>query len=219
MAGSHAIWRNMVRQTGAVCAESMEELLDIASAFTHLPPIHGFNVGIAGGGGGSSVLAADQCEAAGLHVIPLPGAIREELKAAGSTIWDWIGNPADMSIRDRQDFTPGHSLEMMARHPDFHLVLALMMDPHHEHQRGMTIEGVLEQFRIETRLIKPYLAVVPDKSLGGEEFDDWKWELLCQLRTVLLDLHVPFFPTIGRAAQAAWKVADYYQRQTVNGER
>ena len=215
LAGSHQIWQQMVRQAGAVSAENMEELLDIAATFTHLQPIKGFNVGVAGGGGGSSVLAADQCEAAGLHVIPLPMDIREELKASGSKIWDWIGNPADMSIRDRHDFTPGHSLELMAKHPDFHLLLGLMMDPHHEHQKGTTVEDILNMFKIETRLIKPFLAVVPDKSLGKEEFDDWKWELLCQMRTKLLELNVPFYPTISRAAKAAWKVADFFQRQSV----
>ena len=83
MAGSHKIWQHMVRQAGAVSADNMEQLLDIAATFTHLPPLKGFNVGVAGGGGGSSVLAADQCEAAGLNVIPLPAEIREELKASG----------------------------------------------------------------------------------------------------------------------------------------
>ena len=218
MAGSHQIWQNMVRQTGAVSADSMEALLDIAATFTHLSPLEGFNVGVAGGGGGSSVLAADQCEAAGLNVIPLPTEIREELKAGGSKIWDWIGNPADMSIRDRHDFTPGHSLELMAKHPEFHMVLGLMMDPHHEHQKGTTVEDIFKMFKIETRLIKPFLAVVPDKSLGGEEFDDWKWELLCQMRTKLLELSIPFYPTISRAAKAAQKVADYYKRRAVMNE-
>ena len=212
MAGSKQIWQAMVRQSGAIVAESMEELLDIAASFTFLKPINGFNVGIAGGGGGASVLAADQSEAAGLKVIPLPADIREELKQNGSKIWDWIDNPADMSIRDRNDFTPGHCLELMGKHRDFHLLIALMMDPHHEHQKGTTLEDILAQFKIDTRLIKPMLAVVPDKSLGGEEFDDWKWELLCRLRSKLMEVGVPFYPTIGRAARAAWKMADYYGR-------
>ncbi|RJQ77867.1 MAG: hypothetical protein C4519_12575 [Desulfobacteraceae bacterium] len=212
MAGSKQIWTAMVRQSGAVVAESMEELLDIATTFTFLNPIKGFNVGIAGGGGGASVLAADLCEAAGLRVIPLPMDIREELKQSGSKIWDWIDNPADMSIRDRSDFTPGHCLELMGKHPDFHLLIALMMDPHHEHQKKITLEDILAQFKIDTRLIKPMLAVVPDKSLGCEEFADWKWELLCRLRSKLLELRVPFYPTVGRAARAAWKMADYFAR-------
>ena len=105
----------------------------------------------------------------------------------------------------------------MARHRDFHMLLGLMMDPHHEHQKGTTVEDILKQFKIETRLIKPFLAVVPDKSLGGEEFDDWKWELLCQMRTKLLELNVPFYPTISRAATATWKVADFFQRKKVMG--
>ncbi|MBU4315683.1 MAG: CoA-binding protein [Proteobacteria bacterium] len=214
MAGSRQVWQAMVRQAGGISADSMDELLDIATSFTFLPKIEGFNVGIAGGGGGASVLAADLCEAAGLKVIPLPAEIREELKQSGSKIWDWIDNPADMSIRDRADFTPGHCLELMAKHRDFHLLAALMMDPHHEHQRSTTLEDILNQFKVEIRFIKPMLAVVPDKSLGGEEFDDWKWEMLCRLRTRLMELGIPFYPTIGRAARAATKMAEYYQRVT-----
>jgi len=212
MAGSKQIWTAMIRQSGAIVAESMEELLDIAAAFTFLEKIEGFNVGVAGGGGGASVLAADQCEAAGLKVIPLPGDIREKLRQNGSQIWDWIDNPADMSIRDRSEFTPGHCLELMAKHPDFHLLIALMMDPHHEHQKKTTLEDIITQFKVQTRFIKPMLAVVPDKSLGGEEFDDWKWKMLCRLRSKLLELKIPFYPTIGRAARAAFKMADYYGR-------
>jgi acyl-CoA synthetase (NDP forming) len=212
MAGSRQVWQAMVRQSGGICADSMEELLDIAVSFTFLPELEGLNVGIAGGGGGASVLAADQCEAAGLKVIPLPGEIREELKQKGSKIWDWIDNPADMSIRDRFDFTPGYCLELMAKHRDFHLLIALMMDPHHEHQRSTTLADMLNQFKVETRFIKPLLAVVPDKSLGGEEFDDWKWEMLCRLRTRLMELGIPFYPTIGRAARAAVKTAEYFRR-------
>lgn len=212
MAGSRQVWTAMVRQSGAIVAESMEELLDIAAAFTFLTPIKGFNVGVAGGGGGASVLAADLCEAAGLRVIPLPMDIREELKQKGSKIWDWIDNPADMSIRDRSDFTPGHCLELMGKHPDFDLLIAIMMDPHHEHQKKLTLEDMLAQFKVDTRLMKPMLAVVPDKSLGAEEFDDWKWEFLCRLRSKLLELDIPFYPTVGRAAEAAWKMADYYNR-------
>ncbi|HSW39206.1 MAG TPA: hypothetical protein VLL97_06915, partial [Acidobacteriota bacterium] len=64
----------------------------------YLPPIRGKRVGVSGGAGGTSVLAADQCEAAGLDVIPIPDDFRSELKAKGVSIWDWIGNPVDYSI-------------------------------------------------------------------------------------------------------------------------
>ncbi|MBW2091157.1 MAG: CoA-binding protein, partial [Deltaproteobacteria bacterium] len=136
LAGSQKVLDALVVQAGAVSARNFEEMIDLAAAFNFLPPVSGFNVGVAGGGGGASVLAADQCEESGLEVIPLPQEIRDELKSKGSGIWDWIGNPADMSIRDNRDFGPGNILELMAANDNFHLLIAIMSDPHHERQKG-----------------------------------------------------------------------------------
>ncbi|MBW2059925.1 MAG: CoA-binding protein [Deltaproteobacteria bacterium] len=213
LAGSQKIWPTLVTQAGAVSAASPEELIDLAAAFTFLPPISSLRVGVAGGGGGASVLAADLCEEAGLDVIPLPAEIREELKRNGSAIWDWIGNPVDMSIRDRADFNPGVIMEMMARNDNFDLLIAIMSDPHHERQKGLTAESYLEGFRLEKQNHKPVMAVVPDKALGIDEFDHWSWKVMCEVRTRLLEAGIPFYSTIERAATAARKLVEYYQRR------
>jgi len=213
LAGSRKIWESLIYQAGAVSAESLEELIDLATSFTYLPPILGLNVGVAGGGGGASVLAADQCEAAGLNVIPLPAEIRDELKRKGSKIWDWIGNPVDMSIRDRVDFVPGDTLQMMAKNKNFDMLIALMNDPHHKRQKGTTAESYLEQFNLEAQKDKPMLAVIPEKSLGADEFDHWSWKVVCEVRTKLIEAGIPFYPTAVRAATAARKLVGYYQER------
>jgi len=198
-----------IKQAGAVSTSSLEELIDIAACFYHLPPITGFRVGVGGGGGGASVLSADQCEEAGLDVIPLPDEIKNKLREKGSSIWDWIGNPVDMSIRDRADFIPGHVLELMAVDPHFDLLIAIMMDPHHEHQKSITPEDSLKAFRFDACKDKPILAVLPDKAMGVDNYDHWSWKTLCEMRTLLLKQGIPFFPTIKRAAVAAYKAAEY----------
>lgn len=213
LAGSQKIWDTLIAQTGAVSASTFEEMIDLSVSFTFLPPITGVRVGVAGGSGGTSVLAADECEAAGLDVIPLPEDLRRKLKANGSTIWDWIGNPVDMSIRDSADFIPGVMLEMMAEHKNFDLLMALMSDPHHERQKDMTAETYFENFSIEKCDHKPILAVVPDKSLGIEDVDHWSWKILCGLRSKLISAGLPSYPTVGRAAIAARKLVDYYRKR------
>ncbi len=107
LAGSLQIWEAMVAQAGAVSVETLDELIDLAVSFRFLPPIRGKRVGVAGGAGGASVLAADECERAGLEVIPLPPEFREEMKNRGISIWDWLSNPADLSIRENDDFSVG----------------------------------------------------------------------------------------------------------------
>jgi len=114
LAGETSIWNTMINQAGAIPVNSIEELVDMVVSFYFLPPITGKCVGVLAGAGGATVLAADQCEEAGLDVIQLPQEIREELKNKGIRIWDWIGNPADFSIGMGDDFSPQEFLRMMA---------------------------------------------------------------------------------------------------------
>ena len=115
LAGTFKTWKAAIDQAGAVLTDSFEELLDLATSFYFLPPFTGDRVGVVGGTGGFSVLAADSCEQAGLNVIPLPQGIRDELKRQGVSVWDWLSNPVDLSIREDDRLNGGQVLEMMAR--------------------------------------------------------------------------------------------------------
>jgi acyl-CoA synthetase (NDP forming) len=212
LAGSTNLLEVALAQAGGVSADSMEEFIDLAVAFHYLPPLKGVGVGVVGGAGGASVLAADQCEAAGLDVIPIPPEMREELKNKGISIWDWIGNPVDHSIREDAGFNHGEIVEMMARNEKFHLLIIMFNEPHHERQRGMTADNTLEEYRFGDYKPKPAMAVVPDRSLGIDHYADWNWKIIYELRSKLLAGGIPYYPSIGRAARAARKVADYYQR-------
>ena len=85
----------LFRQAGVIRAESLADLLDVASLLANQPLPRGRRVGIVTNAGGPAIMCADACEAAGLEVPPLPetveGALRELLPAEAST-----GNPVDM---------------------------------------------------------------------------------------------------------------------------
>ncbi len=213
LAGASRTWDAMVAQAGGVSANSAEELIDLAAAFRFLPAVRGTRVGVAGGAGGSSVLAADQCEQAGLNVVPLSQAFRMELKSRGVSVWDWLSNPADISIREDESFSVGMVLEMMAKDPDFDVLIAIMgMPGRPPAQAGMAPDAFIQQqYRLESSRSKPFLAVVPDKSLRTSDMDSREWKSLCETRTALIKLEVPFFPTIGRAALSARKVFEHYR--------
>ncbi|MEE8419011.1 MAG: hypothetical protein V3S02_02745, partial [Dehalococcoidales bacterium] len=169
--------------------------------------------GVAGGAGGPSVLAADQCEEAGLDIVPLPAEIREELKSKDISIWDWIGNPADMSINVGGSFNAGAMLQMMAENDNFDLLIALIGEPHiHGNRPRFTAEEFLQRYNLQVSKLKPLLVAMPDKSMSIEAYNDPNFELLCKVRTEMIDANIPFYPSIGRAARSVRKLIDYYQR-------
>jgi len=215
LAGSMEVWKTAVRQAGAVSVRHPGELADVAAAFHFLPPITGRKVGVAGGAGGSSVLAADLCEEAGLDVIPLPTEIREELRAQGSPIWDWIGNPADMSIRIDRNWDTGDMLKIMAGNSNFDLLITFVHGHFFSGQERISAETFLKQYRLNELNNKPLLAVMEEQTPGSNDDAEQTWvlELMEEVKVGLMAAGVPFYPSIERAAEAASKLVDYYQRR------
>jgi len=216
LAGSRRIWDTAIAQAGAISADSFEELVDLAVSFYFLPPIKGARVGIVGGGGGISVRSADDCEEAGLEVVPLPPEIREELRSRGNPLWDWIGNPTDASIVGGFGFSHIDMLQMMATNPNFDLLIGNVSEG-----APMRKEEMIDRLRAEAfgyvmvgkATSKPLLVVVGDKSPCVEDYDFWRWTELSKTRTELVEAGIPFYPSIRRATRAARKVLDYYLKR------
>jgi acyl-CoA synthetase (NDP forming) len=215
LAGSMEVWETAVEQAGAISARHLEELVDVTAALHYLPPIQGRRLGVAGGAGGSSVLAADLCEEAGLDVIPLPTEIRQELKAKGNEIWDWIGNPADMSIRIDRDFGVGDMLKIMADNPNFDLLISFVGMRGPRGPARVSAETFIKQYRLDELNNKPLLAVMEEQGGGGNLSDEWAWvpDFLEEVKIKLMAASVPVYPSIERAAIAASKLIDYYQHK------
>jgi len=213
MAGSVSIWETLVAQAGAVYAKTFNEMTDLAAGFNFLPPIEGRRVGLAGGGGGATVLSADYCEEAGFDVVPLPNEIREQLRLKGVPIWDWIGNPADMSIMRGSGITVGDMVEMMEADPHFDFLITTLRLSHRRAQVGISAEEYLQNYRLEERKLKPLLAVVDERTVGVEEYDSWSVGFTADVKAKLVDARIPFYPTVGRAINVAGKMLDYYQKR------
>jgi acyl-CoA synthetase (NDP forming) len=96
LAGGREVWETLCRQTGVVQVHHFDDLIDTLAAFVHLKPPQGRRVGIIGVGGGASVLAADECENAGLEVPVLPDRIRRELLEYTPSMGVGLRNPLDL---------------------------------------------------------------------------------------------------------------------------
>ncbi len=213
MAGAQALWDSMVKQAGAISAEDTEEIVDIAVNLCFAPPILGCRTGVAGGSGGSSVWAADLCEEAGLDVIDLPQEIRDELRRRGSTVWDWIGNPADFSITMGDHTGPMDIMKMMAAHPDFDLLIVFMSAP-----RGgpgeASIDEHMKQYHLREIAGKPVIVIL-QSTPSGPPINDTQHlaDTLAGMRNYMNREKWPVFPGIKQAANAAVKVIAYYARR------
>jgi len=213
MAGSRQMWQSMVDQTGVATARDFEEMVDIAVAFHFLPPEAGRNVGVVGGSGGTSVLAADICEEAGLNVIPLPQDIRDDLRESGSPIWDWISNPVDFSISMGDRGNAASIGELMGRHPDFQTLISFMHGPWRRSKEPFDIDKHM-QFGLHNVTKKPLITVFGNRPRGrGDEADELA-RLSALIQQRLVDEGLPTYPSITRAASALDKMLSYYEKRS-----
>jgi len=105
LAGSLDIFEGLCRQAGAIRVESLEALVDMATTFQFVKELRGPNVAVVGGGGGASVLAADDLDAAGLKVPALLPETQAALAKVTAEAGTSIRNPIDtMSMADEESF-------------------------------------------------------------------------------------------------------------------
>lgn len=85
----------LLRQTGVIRAETLDEMFDLAAALDRQPLPAGNRVAILSDGGGPGLLCAGACEAARLSVPPLSDTTRQRLAAFLPTTTT-IGNPLEL---------------------------------------------------------------------------------------------------------------------------
>jgi acyl-CoA synthetase (NDP forming)/GNAT superfamily N-acetyltransferase len=85
----------LLRQSGAIRTDTIDELFDVAACLATQPLPKGRRVAIVTNAGGPGILAADACDIAGLEIPAPSAALRERLRAALPNV-PHPGNPVDM---------------------------------------------------------------------------------------------------------------------------
>ena len=99
LAGSVEVFEALCRQTGAIRAETLDDLLDLAvTATTELHNVRGPGVTLIGAGGGFAVLSADQMALEGLAVPPLAERTQAELREFIPIAGTSVRNPVDATF-------------------------------------------------------------------------------------------------------------------------
>ncbi|MGO9607452.1 MAG: acetate--CoA ligase family protein [Candidatus Binataceae bacterium] len=95
LATSEAVWRSMVRQSGAVEAAGLDAMLDAVELLARGRTVKGRGMGLVAMTGGQSVVITDTFAAAGLEIPALSESSYEELKSFFNVIGGSYRNPLD----------------------------------------------------------------------------------------------------------------------------
>jgi acetyl coenzyme A synthetase (ADP forming)-like protein len=156
LAGSDTAVATLFRQAGVVRAETLEELLDVASLLSSQPAPKGRRVAILTNAGGLGILCADACEAAGLE---LPSLAPETVERLRSFL------PAEASAANPVDMLGGATadsyrlaLPALLGDPGVDAVIVLFVPPvvATPHEVGAAISEAVA----DARAGKPVLACV-----------------------------------------------------------
>lgn len=144
----------LLAQCGALRADTVEELFDMATAFANARLPEGERVAIVTNAGGPGIIIADACEASGLVVPELSEAtrrrLREELPEEAA-----VGNPVDM-IASADAAAYRAALNTVLPDPNVDAVIAAFVPP-----LGVQAEDVARVIaRVGSRREKPVLAVL-----------------------------------------------------------
>ncbi len=211
LVGSEEVWDGLLRQLGAIRVYSLEELVDLAVTFSYLPSVSGRRVGIVGGGGGSSVLSADDCTGAGLTVPRFPVAIQDRLKGymeKGNT-GVILNNPVDLSDQGWGVF--GDCIKTIIDYDGIDLVVlqcAAGPIPSTDILKALGALFVDSIINIRQKSTKPVVIVV--HSL----ISDITWWVAAETERRCGEVGIPFYHSLGNAAKAIARFLDYHERKS-----
>ncbi len=96
LAGDYQVFHSLMKQFGLHEAAGFDELLDAAKAVSYQRPAPGNRVCIITNGGGSGVLATDECARHGLELPQLPEEVRDGLRQVFPSFYT-VANPIDLT--------------------------------------------------------------------------------------------------------------------------
>jgi acetyltransferase len=200
LAGSLAVFDGLCRQAGALRVESLEELVDIAVTFRFVKSLRGPNIAVVGGGGGASVLAADDLDANGLKVPALlpetQAALRKVTQEAGTS----IRNPVDtMSMWQEGAFDATMRPLAEASNIDavlFHTSFGMGPSSRMNADRGRAARQAESLAKLQDEAGKPIVVAIRP-SLTADTF-----EVAMEFQEMCWENGLATYPGIERAARA-----------------
>lgn len=205
LASSQAIWDSLVRQTGAIRVDSLDEIVDTAAALVKLKRPTGPRGALVCMTGGESVVITDTFSKAGLQVPLLTKKSYDELAGFFNVIGGSYRNPLDVSWNFQSTDMVTRLLTILDHdeNVDF-LGLEMFVAAVGRRMRGekQGEPGVLDALAEHNRHAqKPFFAMLTATSAEKEAIE---------LRDALRDRGILAFPSFARGAVAYKKALDYW---------
>jgi len=207
LSSSVQVWNAIMRQSGAIPADHLDQLIDLSLLFLQTPPCVGRRVCMVGLGGGVSVLASDALEPYGFSFPDLSEQIRAGLLRLSSAPGSIFKNPVDTPIAFRNPDAMEDVLRML---DDWNEVDLLLL--HHGYdipgggraQLSTAIGKMIDAARVISKpaALVLYCAADPESYRASVQDQQKGWEA-----------GIPSFNSMESAAAALHKFVCYHQRK------
>jgi len=209
LATSSEVWNALLRQCGAVPAESIDETVDIVKAFLCTKPGTGRRLGLLAMTGGQSVVITDACVREGLEVPLLTDASYEKLAAFFDIIGGSYRNPLDIGGTIRWGGQPANLERVLEIVDEDENVDAVVMEAASGlmARRWQANPGTLDELidrlvAYQERSNKPFITVMHSGHLEA---------VMAEAREKVAARGLATFPSFERGARALRRVIDYWR--------
>lgn len=210
LSGTKAVWDAFFRQTGAIPANTMEDVNDVILALLNMECPKGRRAAVVGRGGGIGVIAADICERAGLKVPPFHPDTRRRLEEVIPEAGAGIRNPVETTygMGGAAAFYE-KGIDIVDADPETDLIIThLAVDVYGG--RGADLPQQVTRAaevlcEVAPTLKKPVAAAL---YTGGHTHTE---EAVLDAREKLLRAGIPVYPGVEAASKAISKLISYYE--------
>lgn len=217
LAAAGHVWQALVRQTGAIAVDTLDELIDALQVLLRTKPAAGRRVALLAMTGGQSVVLTDAFEKAGMEVPELTPGSYEHLAPFFNIIGGSYRNPFDMAgtIGQERDHLD-RIFQIVDADPNVDAI-AMELSPlwiRRWVQHPEQLDDLLDRIgRHQQRSAMPFTAILHPAHLEAD---------VAALRPRIQERGIAVLPSFDRAARAMARIAAYHatrQQVAVAGGR
>ena len=205
LGGSEEVWKGFFKQTGAVPAVGIDEMIDLSVGFMCLPKFKGRRVSFISGGGAITVAASDALDPEGIRMPDFADETKETIKTLLPPSGNTVGNPLDTGPPIFLLPTVKPILEAVGQSDMIDVAIV-------QHEVSAYLPAFVEAMAeivpsIQDSTSKPFIVTLPEPTTSSDTMDIE--ETRRRYREFYVNRGVAVFDTLERAISALGKIVRY----------